>query len=197
MAKPDTDAQTRQFRLFSCPLPKGDIRLLAPYDAPALLKLINSDRDHFVLWLPWAEEMRTIDDALAFIARGTARYAEFGTPWVGTWLDGEMVGGALFWPVDDMGRHVELGYWLARRAGGRGLMTEAIGALVDFCFRELELNKVAIRCAVKNAASRGIPDRLGFTQEGTLREHLWLHGVPHDLAIYGLLRREWLERDAR
>lgn len=182
------------FRLFAHPLIGGELRLLAPYDAPALLALIEGDRDHFEQWLPWAREMHKTEDAAAFIARGTARYQEQGTPWVGIWSDQELVGGVLFWPIDDMGRHVEIGYWLSRKAGSRGLMTAAVAALLDFCFDELALNKVVIRCAVGNAPSRGVPLRLGFADEGTLREHLWLDGTPHDLTMYGLLGRDWAAR---
>jgi ribosomal-protein-serine acetyltransferase len=188
---------SKPFRLFSHPFSTGELRLLAPYDAAAMLALVESDRAHFETWLPWAREMRTEQDAREFIARGTARYAEFGTPWTGVWVAGELVGGVLFWPVDDMGRHVELGYWLAARAGGRGVMTDAIAVLLDYCFVELGLNKVVIRCAAQNAASRGVPRRLGFTEEGVLREHLFLDGAAHDLVVYGLLRREWSGRSSQ
>ncbi len=182
------------FRLFSHPLPIGELRLLAPYDAPALLALVESEREHFAPWLPWTREMRTVEDAAAFIGRGTQRYVEQGTPWVGVWVDGALAGGVLFWPVDELGRHVELGYWLSRRAGGRGVMTSAVAALVAFCFAELGLNKVVIKCAAANTPSRGVPERLGFTSEGLLREHLVLDDVAHDLVPYGLLRTEFTGR---
>ncbi|HWO60369.1 MAG TPA: GNAT family protein [Umezawaea sp.] len=190
----ETGPDTSALRLFSHPLPVGELRLLAPYDAPALLALVESEREHFAPWLPWAREMRTVEDAAEFIGRGTRRYAEQGTPWIGVWVDGVLAGGVLFWPVDDLGGHVELGYWLSRRAGGRGVMTNAVAALVAFCFTELDLNKVVIKCAARNTASRGVPERLGFTPEGLLRDHLVLDGVAHDLVPYGLLRREFTGR---
>lgn len=179
------------FRLFARSLRVGELRLLAPYDAAALLDLMNSDRDHFEQWLPWARELHTVDDARGFIARGTERYVEFGTPWIGIWLDDVMAGGVLFWPVDDMGEHVELGYWLAGWAGHRGIMTNAVAAIVDYCFDELHLNKVAIRCVPENEASCGIPQRLGFTQEGLLRQQISLDGNRYDLAVYGMLSDDW------
>jgi ribosomal-protein-serine acetyltransferase len=181
----------KRFRLFARPVRNGELRLLAPYDARAFLAMVDSDREHFETWLPWAREIRTADDARTFIARGTSRFAEFGTPWVAIWVEDVLVGGVLFWPIDDMGRHVELGYWLARRAGGRGLMTDAVATLLDFCFEELDLNKVVIKCAAGNTASRGVPRRLGFAEEGLLREHVILDGTAHDLVVYGMLRRDW------
>jgi ribosomal-protein-serine acetyltransferase len=190
----ETGRATSTPRLFSYPLPVGELRLLAPYDAPALLALVESEREHFAPWLPWARKIHTAEDAAAFIGRGTQRYVEQGTPWVGVWVDGVLAGGVLFWPVDELGRHVELGYWLSRRAGGRGVMTNAVAALVAFCFAELGLNKVVIKCAAANTASRGVPERLGFTPEGLLREHLVLDDVAHDLVPYGLLRAEFAGR---
>ena len=178
-------------RLFRRPLRTGELRLLAPYDAAALLELMESDRSHFEAWLPWAREIKSVADARAFIGRGTQRFVEQGTPWIGVWLDGAMVGGVLFWPIDEKGRHVELGYWLASRAGGRGVITDAVAVLVDHCFEELDLNKVVIRCAARNAPSRGVPERLGFAEEGVLREHFFNDGEPHDLVVYSMLRSAW------
>ncbi|WP_285503696.1 GNAT family protein [Actinokineospora sp. NBRC 105648] len=187
----DDRGPATSFRLFAHPLPAGELRLLAPYDAPAFLALIDGEREHFEPWLPWARELRTVADAAGFIARGTQRYADCGAPWVGVWSGGALVGGVLFWPLDEMGNHIELGYWLARAAGGRGLMTDAVATLVDYCFAELRLNKVVIRCAATNLPSRGVPERLGFTTEGVLREHFILDGTPLDLVFYGMLRSEW------
>ncbi|WP_412539284.1 GNAT family protein [Longispora sp. K20-0274] len=182
------------FRLFARPLPVGELRLLAPYDAPALLECIAADREHFGQWLGWARDMRTPEDASGFVARGMKRLAEDAAPWVGIWLDGVLVGGVLVWPVDHAGGSAELGYWLARSAGGRGVVTEAVRAMTTFCFEELDLRKVVIRCAEKNTPSRRVPERLGFVVEGVLREQIWWNDEPHDLMVYGMLRRDWPQR---
>jgi ribosomal-protein-serine acetyltransferase len=48
-----------------------------------------------------------------------------------------------------------------------------------------------IRAGVENARSRAIPERLGFTYEGVAREEGRGSGGFYDLAVYGLLDREW------
>lgn len=59
---------------------------------------------------------------------------------------------------------------------------------MDIAFREYGLNRMEIRAAVDNRKSRAIPDRLGFTQEGTCRQAEWIvdHYVDH--VVYGLLK---------
>ena len=83
-----------------------------------------------------------------------------------------------------------MGYWLDKEAQGTGLMTRSCSALLEHAFAELDLNRVEIRCAVDNARSRAIPERLGFRLEGQLRQAEWLYDRFVDHAVYGLLARE-------
>lgn len=70
-----------------------------------------------------------------------------------------------------------------RGGGGR--------AVVDYAFGRLGLHRVEIRCAADNHRSRAIPERLGFTQEGVLRESGYLNGRFVDMVVYGVLASEW------
>lgn len=84
-----------------------------------------------------------------------------------------------------------IGYWLAHKYTGNGIMTKCCKALVDYAFKELELHRIEIQCAEGNVRSRAIPERLGFKIEGTIREseYLYDHYVSHK--VYGMLRSEW------
>ena len=70
-------------------------------------------------------------------------------------------------------------------------MTMACRAVLDYAFGELGLNRVEIWCAVDNARSRAIPERLGFTHEGTTRQSQWLSDHHVDEAVYGRLASDW------
>jgi len=70
-------------------------------------------------------------------------------------------------------------------------MTKACIAMIHHIFNDLHLNRVEIRCAVLNSKSRAIPERLGFSQEGTIREAEWLYDHFVDHIVYSLLAREW------
>ncbi len=70
-------------------------------------------------------------------------------------------------------------------------MTGACRAMLEYAFRKLQLNRVTILCASGNLRSRAIPERLGFTREGVIREGEWLYDRFVDLIMYSMLAREW------
>ncbi len=84
-----------------------------------------------------------------------------------------------------------IGYWLSKDAQGKGIMTRAARALIDYGFEILDLNRIDIRAAVDNKKSRAIPERLGFNQEGILRQTEWLYDHYVDHVVYGMLANEW------
>ena len=74
---------------------------------------------------------------------------------------------------------------------------EAVSAHVTWAFRSpIEggwgLRRIHIRCASLNAASRQVPQRLGFVHEATLRKERWVDGLGWDYTlVFGMLRDEW------
>jgi ribosomal-protein-serine acetyltransferase len=174
----------------------AELRWLEAHHAPELLELINTHRDHFGAFLGWANTMKTVDDAKAFIVRGLKRVADENPPMLGIWQSNKMVGGLLFFPISQPSKSTEIGYWLAPTATGSGLMTKTVQLALEYCFSELGLNRVAIHAATDNAKSRAIPERLSFTLEGVLRQS-WPHPSGEGFvnnAVYSLLRDEWLKK---
>ncbi|MCC7366996.1 MAG: GNAT family N-acetyltransferase [Chloroflexi bacterium] len=97
--------------------------------------------------------------------------------------------------LDRYHRRGALGYDLAREYWGQGIAQEAVGEIVRFAFEQLELNRLEAVTIADNYRSVSLLERLGFTLEGTRREHsLEDDGLFHSSAIYGLLRREYLAR---
>ncbi len=64
----------------------------------------------------------------------------------------------------------EIGYWCRTRFSGQGYTSEAVEALVEFARRRLRARRVQIRTDARNEKSWRIPERLGFTLEGTLKQ---------------------------
>ena len=85
----------------------------------------------------------------------------------------------------------ELGYVLSREYWGRGLMPEAVRAVIRFGFGRMGLNRVQARCIAENAASARVMEKAGMTYEGTLRESEFIKGAYRDMKLYSILRREY------
>jgi RimJ/RimL family protein N-acetyltransferase len=84
----------------------------------------------------------------------------------------------------------EIGYWMAPAGRGRGLLTEAANAVLDFAFGPMRLQRVEWRAVTDNPASARVAQRLGFRYEGLLRLGLGRIGgsdVRRDGHIAGLL----------
>lgn len=88
-------------------------------------------------------------------------------------------------------RRAEIGYSLDIRYWGAGYMSEALIAFVDYAFDGLGLNRIEADIDPRNVASARSLARLGFTDEGLLRERWIVAGEVSDTGLYGLLRSDW------
>jgi ribosomal-protein-serine acetyltransferase len=169
------------------------LRPLDEGDAEELHALIEANRELLSQWLPWAAG-QTFEDTVEFLHRTRAQLARNDGFQAAIVEDGSIAGvighHAVSWPH----RSTSLGYWLGERFQGKGTMTAAARALIDHSIDVWDLNRVEIRAAVDNAASRAIPERLGFREEGTLREAEVVGGRPHDTVVYSMLSAEWRAR---
>lgn len=84
-----------------------------------------------------------------------------------------------------------LGYDLARLYWKQGIMTEAVQALLRFGFEVRNLHRVEARVRLGNEASMRLLQRLGFQEEGRLRECLFLNNHFFDVKIFSLLQSEY------
>ncbi len=168
-----------------------ELRLLENQHAEELFALTDQNREHLRKWLPWLDGNRSIADTRAFITRSLIQYANNGGFPTGIWFKGALAGVIDYNTIDWSNRTARIGYWLGASFQGKGLMTKACRALIDYAFSELKLNRVEIRCATGNKRSRAIPERLGFTQEGTVRQAEWLYDRFVDHAVYGMLASKW------
>lgn len=103
--------------------------------------------------------------------------------------------GLFAWNVDYAS--ATLGYHLSREYWGRGLMSEALRALLDFGFEEMRLNRINAVIDPANAASIKTIERIGFQCEGTMRELGFWKGQFHDMRLFSLLQKEWRPATAR
>jgi ribosomal-protein-serine acetyltransferase len=157
-------------------------------DLDALWAAIEEERSRLAVWMPFLRDAKTIEDERAWLESVTAEPRGLGGG--SLWRRNELLGGAGLLP-DAFGIVGEIGYWIRTSEESRGHVTRACRALIDLGFGDLGLHRIVIRAGVENARSRAIPERLGFTYEGIAREEGRGSGGFYDLAVYGLLDREW------
>ena len=81
-----------------------------------------------------------------------------------------------------------LGYWLGERFARRGLMREAIPAVVHYAFRELDLSRIEAACLDENVRSQRVLERSGFKYEGIAQAYLQIAGRWRTHRLYACLR---------
>ena len=100
-------------------------------------------------------------------------------------IEGEAVGGIGVHPVQDVHRHTAtVGYWLGEEFWGRGIMTEAVTAVTDFCFQNFPLRRISAEVFANNPASARVLEKTGFTFEGRLENDVLKDGKLLDSLLY-------------
>ncbi len=164
-------------------------------DAEEYLALIEGDRQRLRTFMEWVDQVKKIEDELAFLAEREREYQEGrGLP-MSVWHRDRIVGAVGTVTLDRVNDSAEVGYFVVGGHEGRGLMGKAVSAFVDHLFREEGMNWVSARIMITNDRSRTLVERLGFKLEGVHRQEYKLRGEHQDLTVHSILRSEW-ERGA-
>lgn len=150
--------------------------LIRPFqagDGAIINQAILESFDTLKQWMPWAQtevpaeetELHVRNAVADWIVRKRLEMAIF---------DGSgqhFIGATGFHDINWDAGCLETGYWVRSSCAGKGYITEAVGALAQYAFNELGMNRLEIRCDVRNTKSRAVPERLGFTQEAILKKN--------------------------
>jgi RimJ/RimL family protein N-acetyltransferase len=170
-------------------------------DAVRLRPLALSDLDHVMTWVndreivgnfaAFSGKPFTRDEEKAYLERLLASTQDRVFS-VERATDGGYVGQVGIHQIHAPSRVGRLACIIASRSEmGRGFGTAAIRLVLDWAFREARLHKVWLMCFKENVRARGIYSRVGFVEEGVLREEYLHEGVYHDMVRMSLLEREW------
>jgi ribosomal-protein-serine acetyltransferase len=160
-------------------------------------ELVVENQERLARWEPWAVKPPVLSETRSFLEAGTQN-----------WLDGSElpvaivvcdnglwhVAGAASLRISGYSRSGEIGYWIDGGHEGRGLVTRTVAALLDQAFGPLGIERVTLHTDPANERSRAIAQRLGFTEEATLRQATAFPYERRDEVVYGLLADEWHAR---
>jgi RimJ/RimL family protein N-acetyltransferase len=170
-----------------------------PAHARALKDAMDTSRGHLARFMSWADrEPETLDEVVARLRFFRSRFdaGEDFVLAVHTREGGPIVGGTGLHPRVGSGG-LEIGYWVSTSHLRRGIATEIAGALTRVAFEVFDCRWVEIRCARSNVESAGIPPKLGFVHEATLRDRLELpRGVIEDALVFTMLAKDYANSDA-
>ncbi|WP_385624823.1 GNAT family protein (plasmid) [Streptomyces sp. P8-A8] len=175
-------------------LPLGDtaqLRPLEPWHAQEFLAHIDRARPHVDPWIPWATFSTDRASATAVLQRYADKQAGDAARIYGIWLDGTLVGGVMFTRFDSTSGVCEVGCWLEAAGEGRGLVTRACRALLDWAFAERGMSRAEWWVRAGNTRSVEVARRLGMTRDGVLRKHTAYRGERHDIEVWSVLTEEW------
>lgn len=167
------------------------LELLNEMHAPIIFEMVNKNRANLRQWLSFVDKMESIAFAETFI-KGSMQRNDLGTEYAFIIFQDDIAVGRIgVYKIDQQHKIGEIGYWLVEEMQGKGIITIASKAMIKFCFDDLLLNRIEIKCATDNTKSQAIPVRLGFSKEGIIREGEWLHDKYIDLFLYSLLKSEY------
>ena len=131
-------------------------------DADAQARAIEESLDHLRPWMAWAAEWPKPRWAQLEMLREWERRRLSGQDeFLGVWLDGELVGSCgLHYRIGRGG--AEIGYWIHVDHLRRGLATEVARQLTERAFADPAIDRVEVHHDRANAASGGVPPKLGF-----------------------------------
>jgi RimJ/RimL family protein N-acetyltransferase len=129
----------------------------------------------------------------AMIERSLSRWAagELSKWGIALQQDDQLVGTCGFNEWSQVHRWAELAYDLAQAHWGKGLMRQAVAAVLQWAYRQDLVNRVHAFVRIDNRRSWRFLERGGFVREGCLRSYRVCRGEPHDFYVYGLLRSDW------
>jgi RimJ/RimL family protein N-acetyltransferase len=171
------------------------VRCYEPRDAPLLKEAIDSSLEHLQPWMPWAlDEPQTLEQKIELVElfRSAFDSGENFTYGIFDADETELVGGTGLHPRVGPGG-LEIGYWIRASATRRGLVTESSAALTRVGFEVCGADRIEIRIEPGNEASFGIPRKLGFIEEATLRRRLPGRGDGplRDVTIFTMFREDF------
>jgi ribosomal-protein-serine acetyltransferase len=167
------------------------LRLHEEQYAGEYFALIERNRAYLREWMPWADSEGSLEETKDYMKQTLLQFANNEELQLGIWYQNRLVGAFGYPNLDLVNRRVEIGYWIDVSMQGKGLVTRVCRAMVSYAFDHYRVNKVEILCATGNTRSRAIPERLGFTQEGIIRQAERFNDHYNDLVVYGMLASEW------
>ncbi|ABB36237.1 GNAT family N-acetyltransferase [Synechococcus sp. CC9605] len=167
------------------------LRGLMQWDSEELYNLVRSNYQYLAEWLPWVPSVKSQTDSSSFIRHQQEEMQKQNEITYGIFVQGRLSGCIATHTIDWGNKKTSIGYWIGEEYSGKKLMQKCSKKFIEHLFEEVRLNRIEIRCAENNIASRKIAEKLLMRREGLLKESEWIKDRYIDHIVYGLTKREY------
>lgn len=157
--------------------PRLIIRPVQASDGILINEAVSESFDILHQFMDWADNKPSLAESneYATLAAESWIHKAPEEPWLQLSIidriTNEFIGGTSFHHFDWSVPSIETGYWIRTSRANQGLMVEAINALTQYAFKQLQVKRIAITCDRDNFRSKNIPEKLGYILEETLINH--------------------------
>ena len=168
------------------------LRRLELTDAEMMFRNWAGD-DHVTRFLRW-DAHKTLDETKRMLEQWIERYQNDSTYYWGVYLkSGEMIGSIGITITSEYDLQGSLGYKIGSRWWNRGYASEAAGAVIDYMFRNTDIERIDAFGAVQNPASGKVMEKAGMRYEGLLRHYYKTRDGFHDCTLFAIIRADWAQ----
>jgi [ribosomal protein S5]-alanine N-acetyltransferase len=164
------------------------LRQLTNEDAEAMLFLRSDPRVLRYLNKEPAKDLKVVKEFIASVNAGIDE--NDAILWgITETADPELIiGTACFWNIQKQDYRAEIGYVLHPDHWGKGIMKEALTAVIKFGFDKMNLHSISGNIDPDNAASASVLKAMGFSREAHFRDNHFYNGKFYDTEVYGLIK---------
>ncbi len=136
-------------------------------NAEEFFKIVDKNRKHLG-WLPWVNEILTVEDALKYLLETEKDINEGYKIEYGIYLDDELIGDVDAFNIRKNDKSIEIGYWISEEYSKQGYTKEAINIFEKELFKNF--HRIQIKCDSENKNSIKLAESCGYKLEGELRD---------------------------
>lgn len=170
-----------------------DLELVLPIPqySTEIYSIIEENRDFLSFWHGSIQHLTTVESVQSYIKDELYRFAENQALNLSILFRKKVVGAVGFSSISYRHASANLQYWLAESYTGKGIMARSVDHIISLGFEYYPIRRIHAECATGNIQSRKVLERLGFSEEGIVRQCETLGDRVLDHVVYGLLKSEF------
>lgn len=157
----------------------------------SMFNLIKENRVYLAKWLPWANNMKSVNDEVNFLDDNLKQYFAKNSLNLLIQYHNKLVGTISFNTINHNRKLADIGYWMGEKYSGHNIMHRCVLGMLSIGFEHYGLNKIMINVAVDNIASNHVAKNCHFHLDGVLREHELLSDGFHNENTWSMLKKEY------